>query len=102
METVADEMGESKCTPMRYLEVEGFADEIMFFLPRLDDTSDRVCGASSGIAVVMLCRDGWGSHNSGWVALAGWSVLNVCDEGKKLGRDGNTRKEEHAGIIDAV
>ena len=56
-EDVADEMGESKHGPVRYLEAEGLEDELVFFLSGLEDMGEGMGGVFIVAPLAMLLRD---------------------------------------------
>ena len=56
-EDEADEIGESKRGPTRYLEVEGFEDELVLFLSGLEDAGEGIGGAFIAAPLAMLLRD---------------------------------------------
>lgn len=95
---VVDGVGVWNCGPARYLEVEGFENEFVFFSGGSASAFNRVVDALGEIVFAMLRRDDWFVVMAG---LAGGQVLNIGDEGNELGRDGNSRKEEGTVIVDA-
>ena len=95
---VVDGVGVWNCGPARYLEVEGFENEFVFFSGGLASAFNRVVDALGKIVFATLRRDDWFVVVAG---LAGGQVLNIGDEGNQLGRDENSRKEEGTVIVDA-